>query len=128
MQGLRVVALLAAICAAACSRHDTRLADHADAFASLSATTTAIVDNWLRGSVSGTYALTALDRTYVLVEQERTALTSSASLVIDARGAALADSAADLAHHIADLIAAVSRADAAGARHQLGELPFQKAT
>ena len=127
MQGLRVAVLLAAICAAACSRDDARLEDHADAFASLSATTEAIIDDWLRGSVSGTYALTALDRTYTLVEQERTALTSSAAMVIDARGAALSDSATELARHLAELIAAVRSADADGARQHLPELPFRTA-
>ena len=75
--------------------------------------------------MSGTYALTALDRTYLMVEQERAALTASASMVIDERGASMADSASELARHIAVMISAVRSADAGAARQQLDDLPFR---
>ena len=83
MHGLRVAVILALLCAPACSRHVKQIEDHQDAFASLSATTRTIVDGWLNGSLSGTFALTALDQTYVLVEQERSSLTATASMVTD---------------------------------------------
>jgi len=124
MHGLRIASILVVLGAASCSRADQQLVDHSEAFQSLSASATTIVDDWLKGAVSGTYALTALDRTYLLVEQERTSLAASASTVIDSRGAALADSASELARHIAGMIAAVRNADARAARQQLEDLPF----
>lgn len=126
MHGLRVAVILAALCAAACTRHDTQLRDHSDQFESLSTTTRTIVQYWLDGKVSGTYALTALDQTYVLVEQERTSLAATPSMVIDPRGAAMADAATELARHIAEMIAAVRRADGGAARQQLADLPFTR--
>lgn len=124
MHGVRLAAIFALLCASSCSRKDQQLVDHSEAFQSLSATATAVVDDWLNGSISGTYTLTALDQTYLLVEQERASMSSSASTVIDPRGAALADSASELAHHIALMMAAVRSADAASARRQLDDLPF----
>jgi hypothetical protein len=120
-----VAVLVAFACASGCSRRDTRFEDHRDAFASLSATTAAIGQNWLRGTVSGTYAVTALDRTYTLVEQERSALTATASMVSDDRGAALADSATMLARQIAQIIVAVRAADGTAARQHLSQLAFR---
>jgi hypothetical protein len=126
VQGLRALVIVAVLCAASCSRTDAKLEDHSDAFASLSATTTRIVEAWLSGSVSGTYALTALDQTYVLVEQERSALTARPSMVSDERGAAMSDAAVTLARHIAETISAVRDADGGLARQHLQELPFRK--
>jgi hypothetical protein len=125
MHGLRLAAICALLCAASCSRSDQQLVDHSETFQSLSSTATAVVDAWLKGSVSGTYALTALDQTYVMVEQERASLTASASTVIDARGASLADSASELARRIAVMISAVRSADSGVARQQLDDLPFR---
>lgn len=123
-----MAAILVLLCAPSCSRTDQRLVDHADAFQSLATTTVTIVQDWLDGSVSGTFALTALDRTYLLVEQERASLSASPSMVIDSRGASLADTATTLAHDIAVMIAAVRNADAGAARQQLATLPFRKAS
>jgi hypothetical protein len=124
MQGLRVLVMVGALCASACTRRDTQLEQHSEAFQSLSSTTKTVVQSWLDGKVSGTYALTALDQTYMLVEQERTSLTSSASTVIDPRGAAMSDSSSELARRIAEAIAAVRRADGQAARQHLNALPF----
>lgn len=116
--------IFALLCAPSCSRKDQQLVDHSETFQSLASTAHTVVQDWLKGSVSGTYALTALDRTYVLVEQERSGLTAAASMVIDSRGASLADSASELARSIAVMMSAVRTADAGAARQQLEDLPF----
>jgi hypothetical protein len=125
MAGLRAALIAALICAPSCARHDRQLQDHQDAFQSLSATTTAIVDGWLTGAVSGTYTLTALDRTYLLAEQERSSLAATAALAADARGAAMLDSATALSRHIALIITAVRSADGDAARGHIADLPFK---
>ena len=131
MAGLRARAfasIVITIACAGCSRTDRQLEQHSEAFTSLSASTAAITDAWLRGLVSGTYALTALDQTFLMVEQERTSLTASASMVIDDRGAAMSDAAEQLSRDVAELIAAVRAADAAAARRHVESLPFRQAS
>ena len=88
----------------------------------------AIVDAWLRGSVSGTYTSTALEQMLTMVEADRAALTTSPKLLIDPRGAALADSAARFSQRLAAIMAAVQRADGATARAEAAAIPFQRAS
>jgi hypothetical protein len=128
MHRLRTAALLALLGAASCSRHDQQLQDHQDAFGSLSASVHAVVGHWLTGTVSGTYASTALEQLLLMVEQERSALTASPKLLIDRRGAALADSAAQLSREIAVILASVRDADGNTARQHLAVLPFSRAS
>src|SRR5205809_4580055 len=108
-----VAALLGAC---ACSRQDAQLQQHQEALASLHATTHFVIDAWLRGNVSGTYAETALQRTLRLAEQERTALTARPQLLIDRRGADLSDAADGFERRLATLIHAVRGADGGAAR------------
>jgi hypothetical protein len=124
-RGVRALVVTAALLAASCSRTDRQLAQHHEAFASLSATTQAIGDAWLSGDVSGTYTLTALDRTYLLVEQQRSSLAGSASMLNDRRGAVMSDAAEQLSRHIAAMIANVDSGDAGAARAHLSALPFK---
>src|SRR5215207_1159132 len=104
MDALRVGVVATVLCIAGCSRQDRQLQDHHDAFASLSASTKKMVEVWLDGSTSGTYTLSALDQMLMMVEQERSALTASSKLLIDQRGAAMADSASQLSRQIAEMI------------------------
>jgi hypothetical protein len=96
--------------------------------ASLSSSTAAIVDAWLRGSVSGTYTSTALEQMLMMVEADRAALTASPKLLIDPRGAMLADSAARFSQRIAAILSAVQRADSATVRAEVAAIPFQRAS
>ena len=121
-------AIVAVMCAISCSRQDRDLEQHQETLASLSSSTAAIVDAWLHGSVSGTFTLSALEQMLALVEQDRASLTASPKLLIDQRGAALADSAAQMSVRIASIMSAVQDADAHRAREQVAAIPFHKAS
>jgi hypothetical protein len=110
---------------AGCSRQDERLRQHRKHFESLGATTAAIGEAWLAGSVSGTYTLTALDQTFRLVEQEQTALASKPNTLIDPRGAALSQAAEKLLRLLARLTEDVRSGDAGALRGHLAEIPIK---
>jgi len=130
MDRLRTIAVvsLAVMAVTGCGRQDSQLQQHEETMESLSSSTSAIVDAWLHGSVSGTYTATALEQMLMLVEQDRSSLTASSKLLIDRRGAVLADSAAELSQRIANLLSAVQRADSVEARAQLAAIPFRRAS
>lgn len=107
-----------------CSRQDTRLERHKKKLESLGATTKVIADAWLSGDVSTTYARTALDRTFYLVEQERAKLASRPEMLQDTRGAALSENAEQLSRLIAAIIGDVGSADDQSARQRLASLPI----
>ncbi len=119
------VVLVLALTGSACSRQDARLEQHKEAFASLGETTAAVSEAWLGGDVSGTYTATALEQTFLLVEQERTALAASPEMLQDARGAALSQSAEHLSRLIAALIHDVQGADGASVRQRLAQIPIR---
>jgi hypothetical protein len=112
---------------AGCSRQDQRLQQHRKQFESLGATTAAISEAWLAGSVSGTYALTALDQTFRLVGQEQTALAGAPRALIDARGAELSQAAEKLLRLLALLTRDIRSADASAVRQHLAEIPIKPA-
>jgi hypothetical protein len=119
--------LILALTQIACARQDTRLQQHEEAFESLGESTAAICEAWLAGDVSGTYLRTALEQTFALVEQERTALASSPAMLLDPRGARLSQSAEALSRVIAALIHDADAADAASVRRRLGAIPIRPA-
>jgi hypothetical protein len=121
-----LAAAIALLGAVSCSRQDRELQQHQETMASLSGSTTAIVNAWLGGSVSGTYTSTALEDVLMMVEQDRYALAVSPKLLIDQRGAAIADSAAQLSQRLAAILSAVQQANSTAARAQVAAIPFQK--
>ena len=112
----------AALTAAGCTRQDAKLEQHNEKFASLRATTAAVGEAWLAGNVSGTYADTALEQTFMLVEQERTALAASPQTLLDPRGAALSQAAERHSRLLALMIQDVRGADAPAARRHLADV------
>jgi hypothetical protein len=107
-----------------CTRQDARLEQHKKKFESLGATTKVVSEAWLSGQVSGTYTLAALDQTFHLVEQERTALAAKPAMLRDTRGAALSQGAEQLSRLIASIIGDVTSADGQSVREQLTKLPI----
>jgi uncharacterized protein YPO0396 len=110
--------------AVSCSRQDERLSQHKEKLESLGSSTAAIGEAWLAGSTSGTYTTTALEQTFMLVEQERTALTTTPDALIDPRGAHLSQAAERLSRLIASIIHDVRAAHAASVRQHLTEIPI----
>ena len=112
-----------AVSSAACHRQDQQLQQHTEKLASLRATTVAVGEAWLAGQVSGTYAHTALDQTFMLVEQERRSLAATPQALLDPRGAALSQAAERHSRLLALMIHDVQGADAGAARRRLAEIP-----
>src|SRR4051812_20677526 len=84
------VALAAvALSSGACAREDARIQEHQEKLESLGSTTAAIGQAWLAGDVSETFTRTALEQTFLLVEQERSAVASRPQALLDPRGAQL---------------------------------------
>jgi hypothetical protein len=121
------VALMLALSTAGCSRQDSRLEQHTKNFASLGATVTMVTEAWLAGQLSGTYTRTALEKTFQLVEQERTALAQTPQALQDRRGARLSQVAEQLSRLIATLLLDVRGADGDAARRHVSDMPIRPA-
>ena len=107
-----------------CSRQDARLDQHKKNLESLGATTKVVSQAWLSGHVSGTYARTALDQTFYLVETERATLASAPAMLQDPRGATLSQDAEQLSRLIASIIGDVTSANGQSVRQRLTTLPI----
>lgn len=110
---------------AACARQDARLQQHREQFESLGETTAAICEAWLEGDVSGSYTHTALERTFMLVEQERTALAASPEALLDSRGAELSQAGEHLSRVIARLLHEVEGANDESVRRLMAQIPIR---
>jgi hypothetical protein len=108
-----------------CARQDTRIQQHQEKLESLGSTTAAVGEAWLAGSTSGTFTRTALERTFLLVEQERSALASKPQALVDPRGAQLSQVAERLSRLVALTIDNVAAADAGSVRRRLTEIPIK---
>lgn len=114
-----IVGMIVAI--AGCSRRDRELTQHSWTVVSLAATTTAIGEGWLAGSLSGSFAQTALTRTFELLEEDRRTLATSPGQRIDPRAEKIVQTGEALSRILVRLAEAVGTADAAAVRAQLAE-------
>jgi hypothetical protein len=91
--------------------------------ASLAATSRAVAGAWLNGYMTGRSAHRAFSQTVMLLDDERSALSSQPRMRIDPLGATLWHGAEQLARAIARLSDAFEHGDAAGVRQQLPLIP-----
>ena len=113
-----VCALLAA-CASACRSDQQVIDDQQRAMASLRATVIALGNAWLSGTISSTYARTALEATQQLVEKHRAELTATPAQLANPVAASLSDAENRLAHHVALLWNAIGDSDFDAVRRHL---------
>jgi hypothetical protein len=119
-----IIVAVVALGSLGCGRQDERLQQHREKFESLGASTSAIGEAWLAGSTSGTFTSTALEQTFLLVEQERYALASAPEALVDPRGAELSQAAERLSRLIAAMVRDVRAADAESVRQHLAKIPI----
>src|SRR5689334_20914739 len=68
--------VFAALSTIGCGRGASEVQRHAEKIDSLRASAVSVTTAWLAGDVSGTYTITALERTFELVANERDAVAS----------------------------------------------------
>jgi hypothetical protein len=119
-----IPALIAAFVLIGCSREDEAIGQHRRSFESLGSTMAAIDEAWLAGDLSGTFTVTALEQTRLLVEKERTALAASPAMLADPRGAKLSQDAERLSRILAATAREVRDANADGVRRNLAQNPL----
>jgi hypothetical protein len=110
-----------------CGGADRQLQQHQEKLESLASSMTAIADAWLTGSVSGTYAVTALEQTLLLVEREPQAFATEPDALRDPRGARLSRVAERLARLLAAMMRDIGAADAQAVRQHLTDSPMPRA-
>jgi hypothetical protein len=114
--------ILGCIC---CGGQESDLRQHREALASLASTTAAIGEAWLAGRVSGTYAGTALNQTFVLLERERRSIARSPQALLDPRRAELSQREERLSRLLALMLHDVRAADASSLRRRVTEIPLE---
>jgi hypothetical protein len=120
----RLTIAAASLAAAGCHGQDRRIQPHQIKFESLGSTTASIADAWLAGQIAATYTDVALEQTFHLVEQERTALASSPITLLDPQAAKLSQQAEQLSRLLAGIMRDVEAADRASARRHLAAIPI----
>jgi hypothetical protein len=107
---------------AACGGADRTLQQTREKIDSLRSTTETVAEAWLGGLTSRTYTRTALEQTFQLVDEQRTALAGSPSLLADPRGAQLSQDAERLSRGLAVLIHDVNALDQPSTRQHLAAI------
>jgi hypothetical protein len=120
----RAAVVLTLLVTAACSGPAARMQQHREKFRSLASTSAAIGEAWMSGRVSGTFAVTALEQTFRLIEQERASLASSPESLVEAEGAQLSQSAERHSRLVAQLMRDIRAGDGASVRERLAHIPL----
>ena len=115
--------VLLPIAIAGCGSPETQLEAAQKKIEGLTATTHAVGDAWLNGDVSSTYSGTAFQQALQLLDQQRTSLNTSATLLLDPRGASLSREAEQLSRTLAALIEDTRNHDRVSARQHLAQVP-----
>jgi putative membrane protein len=113
--------------ASACRSRADIIEQQRQALASLQATTGAIAEAWLSGSVSSTYARTALEQTLQLLEKSRSDMIAKPDLLADPNGAGLAAAADRLSRVIALVWKDVGDGDTDAVRRRLADRNVRRA-
>jgi hypothetical protein len=116
--------LLAAAVGAGCARSDNIIKHQQQKLESLGATAQMVGEAWLGGSVSTTYAQTALEQTQTQVEQQRTILASKPATLQDPRGSDLSQRGERLSRLVAQLIGDVAASNTDTLRRHLSQIPI----
>jgi hypothetical protein len=119
---------IAALILIACASEDSELRKHADAIASLRATTVAVSDAWLVRSASATYARIALDQTFRLVQKERVAVAATPDDLARPAANVLARESEQLSRVIAALARHINNGDADAVRRLTEEVRTESAS
>jgi len=122
---LLLVVVVAVAAGCACANTQDQVQRHQQKLQSLASTAAAIGEAWLAGTISGTYARTALEQTFFLVERERRGVMSAPGMVVDPGGARVADAADALARVVALLMQQIVAADADAVRRHLARIPMR---
>jgi hypothetical protein len=116
--------VLGLLVTAACGGPATRMQQHRERFQSLASTSALIGEAWMAGRVSGTFADTALQQTFRLIEQERASLASSPESLVEAEGARLSQAAERHSRLVAQLMRDIRAGDGASVREKLARIPL----
>jgi len=114
--------LALALACGACGRTDRKLEQQRDNLKSLTASTAAIGEAWLAGSISGTSTATALEEVFLRLEQQRQALAAAPNTLVDQRAVELSQAGEALARLLAAMMHDVRAADARAVREHLSSV------
>lgn len=123
-QPLRVRLAIVATFVAACTAcgGDRELLQAHKKLVSLQSTTASVAEAWLSGAASGTYASTALEQTFLLVEHARQAVATP-QMLVDPRASHMVESAGRLSRLLAAMNHDIKARDAAALRQHLSQFP-----
>ena len=121
--GSLVLVVGLAIAASHCRSREDRLIQVREGLQSLEATLTATAAAWLDRNLSSREAYTVLERTYQLVEDQRSAIMKDPRLLADPLATELSERAERLARTVALVSSYVQKENVDAVRGQLAELP-----
>jgi hypothetical protein len=117
-----------AIAASQCRSREDRLIQVREGLHSLEATLTATAAAWLDRNLSSREAYAVLERTYQLVEDQRSAIVKDPRMLADPLATELSERAERLARTIVLVSSYVEKENVDAVRGQLAELPASRSS